>query len=108
MTALQVLAFFACVALASSIQSITGFAIALVLLGLTGLFHLAPLLDAANVATVLSLASAAIALRSGRRSIDFYALRATVAVSVFCVPLVVALLAWLHSIVVTALRVLLG
>jgi uncharacterized protein len=108
MTAWQVAAFLACVAVASWTQSITGFAIALIILGLTGLFQLAPLPDAANVATVLSLASAAVALRNARRSIDWPALRSTVSGSVLGVPVGVVLLAWLHSNVVTLLRVLLG
>jgi uncharacterized protein len=108
MTAAQIAAFLACVAVASCTQAITGFAIALVLLGLTGLFQLAPLPDAANVATVLSLASAAIALRSPRRLVDWRALRATVTGTVVGVPLGLTLLGWLHANVVMVLRLLLG
>jgi uncharacterized membrane protein YfcA len=108
MTAWQVAAFLACVVAASCTQSVTGFALSLVLLGLTGLFHLAPLPDAANVATVLSLATGLTALRSGRRAVDWPALRATVAGTVVGVPLGVLLLGWLHSNVVVLLRVLLG
>lgn len=108
MTVLQALAFLVCVAVASCTQAITGFAISLVLLGLTGLFQLAPLPDAANVAAVLSLASAATALRSARRQVDWGALRATVSGTVVGVPLGVALLAWLHANVVMVLRLLLG
>ncbi|MBK6007886.1 sulfite exporter TauE/SafE family protein [Ramlibacter ginsenosidimutans] len=108
MTGWQLGGFLLCVVVASCTQAITGFAIALVLLGLTGLFQLAPLPDAANVATVLSLASAAIALRSARRLVDWRALRATVSGTVVGVPLGVALLAWLHANVVMALRLLLG
>ena len=108
MSALQFAAFLLCVAVASCTQAITGFAMALVLLGLTGLFGLAPLPDAANVATVLSLASAAVALRGTRRSVDWQALRSSVAGSVLGVPLGVLLLAWLHANVVTLLRLLLG
>ena len=48
MTAWQFVAFLACVALASSLQNITGFALALILLGLTGLFNLAPLVMIAD------------------------------------------------------------
>jgi uncharacterized protein len=108
MTAVQLAAFLVCVAVSSCTQAITGFAIALVLLGLTGLFQLAPLPDTANVATVLSLASAAIALRGPRRLVDWRALRATVTGTVVGVPLGVTLLGWLHANVVMVLRLLLG
>jgi uncharacterized membrane protein YfcA len=108
LSAWQVAAFLACVVAASCTQSITGFALSLVLLGLTGLFQLAPLPDAANVATALSLATGIIALRSGRRAVDWPALRATAVGTVVGVPLGVLLLGWLHANVVVLLRVLLG
>jgi hypothetical protein len=96
------------VALATCAQSITGFAMALILLGLTSLFELAPLPDVANVATVLSLASAAIALRGARGSLDWAVWKPTVSGSVFGYGAGVALLAWLSANVVTVLRLLLG
>jgi hypothetical protein len=104
----QFAAFLGCVALATCAQSITGFAMALILLGLTSLLELAPLPDVANVATVLSLASAAIALRGTRRSLDWAIWRPTVSGSVFGYGAGVALLAWLNANVVTVLRLLLG
>jgi len=108
MTAWQFVAFLACVALASSLQNITGFALALILLGLTGLFNLAPLPDVANVATVLALANAAIQLRGTRKSLRWAVWRDTVSGSVFGVAAGVALLAWLSANVVMVLRLLLG
>lgn len=108
MQAWQFAAFLACVALATAAQSITGFALALILLGLTGLFELAPLADAANVATVLSIASAAVALRGTRRALEWSVWKPTVAGSVFGVAAGVALLAWLSANVVVLLRLLLG
>ncbi|HET8748806.1 MAG TPA: TSUP family transporter [Ramlibacter sp.] len=108
MTAWQFVAFLACVALASSLQNITGFALALILLGLTGLFELAPLPDVANVATVLSLANAALQLRGTRKSLQWGVWRDTVTGSVFGVAAGVALLAWLSVNVVLVLRLLLG
>lgn len=108
MTAWQFTAFLLCVALASSLQNITGFALALILLGLTGLFDLAPLPDAANVATVLSLANAAMQLRGTHKSLQWKAWRDTVTGSVFGVAAGVALLAWLSANVVMVLRLLLG
>jgi hypothetical protein len=104
----QFAAFLGCVALATCAQSITGFAMALILLGLTSLLELAPLPDVANVATVLSLASAAIALRGTHRSLDWAIWRPTVSGSVFGYGAGVALLAWLNANVVTVLRLLLG
>jgi len=107
MTALQVAGFLLCVVVATVAQSVTGFALALILLGLTGLFELAPLAEVANAATVMSLSTAAVALRT-RRAVDMPILRATLAGSVIGVPAGVALLAWLSTNVVMGLRLLLG
>lgn len=103
----QIAAFALCVVIASITQSITGFAMALVLLGLTSLFHLVPLPDVANVAMVLGIASAPVALR-GAHDMDLRILRSTVTGSVFGVAVGVVLLAWLSGNVVTVLRLLLG
>ena len=108
MTAWQLAGFLACVALASTAQSITGFAMALILLGLTSLFELAPLPEMANVATVLSLASAAVALRHTGRTLDRAMVIGTVQGSVAGVAAGVVLLAWLNTNVVLLLRLLLG
>jgi len=108
MTGWEVAGFLLCVAIATCAQSITGFALALILLGLTGLFELAPLADVANVATVMSLFTAAIALRGTHGSLDWPIVRATFTGSVVGVAVGVALLAWLSSNVVMALRLLLG
>ncbi len=108
MSAWEVAGFLLCVAVATCAQSITGFALALILLGLTGLFELAPLADVANVATVMSLFTAVIALRGTHGSLDWPILRWTVAGSVVGVAIGVALLAWLSANVVLALRLLLG
>lgn len=108
MSAWQFAGFLLCVALASYAQNITGFALALILLGLTGLFELAPLPDAANVATVLSIASASIALRGARRGVDWTVWRPTVLGSVFGTAAGVVLLAWLSANVLMFLRLLLG
>lgn len=104
----QFLGFLLCVAIASFTQGITGFALALILLGLTGLFDLAPLTDAANVATVLSIANAVVALRGTSRKVDWSLWRPTVVGSVFGTVVGVALLAWLSANVVVLLRLLLG
>jgi uncharacterized membrane protein YfcA len=108
MSGWQVAGFLAVVALATCAQSITGFALALILLGLAGLFELAPLADVANVATVISLASAAVVLRGARKHVDAQILRPTVTGSVIGIGVGVALLGWLSANVVLLLRLLLG
>lgn len=102
------LAFLACVALATAAQNLTGFAFALILVGLSGVFDLMPLPDAVNVAGALSLASAAVSLRGRTASIDRPALLCTAAGSLVGVGLGVLLLGWLSANVVDLLRVLLG
>lgn len=104
----QAALFLGCVALATAAQALTGFAFALILLGLAGVLDLAPLPDVANVATVLSLATAAIALRGQRRLVDMAMLRGTVAGMLVGVAGGVVLLGWLSANVVLVLRVLLG
>lgn len=108
MTAAHVAGYLACVVLASAAQALTGFAQSLILLGLVGLFNLAPLPDVANVCTVLSLASAAVALRGPHKAVDWKILRSTAVGTVIGVPAGVALLAWLDANVVMLLRLLLG
>lgn len=68
MTAWQTALFLLCVALATCAQNLSGFAFALILLGLAGLLELAPL---ANVATVLALANALVALRERSSATSF-------------------------------------
>jgi uncharacterized protein len=108
MSGWEIAGFLLCVVVATSAQGITGFALALILLGLTSLFELAPLPDVANAATVLSLANAAIALRGSRKSVDAVIWRTTVVGSLFGVAAGVALLTWLSANVVLVLRLLLG
>jgi hypothetical protein len=109
MTAWQFAGFLLCVGVASCAQSITGFAQSLILLGLTSLFDLAPLPEMANVAMVMSLASAAVAIHAAPPgSLDRPVMRATVSGSLFGVAAGVGLLAWLNANVVFVLRLLLG
>jgi uncharacterized protein len=108
MLAWQLGAFVLIVGVATFAQSLTGFAMALILLGLSGLLDVAPLADIANVATILSLVSAAVALRSTHSGVDWRILRATVVGTVIGVSAGVALLGWLQANVVVVLRLLLG
>jgi hypothetical protein len=108
MTGWQIALFLLCAALATCAQTLTGFAFALVLLGLAGMFHLAPLPDLANVATVLALANAAMALRGSARTLDFAAFRDIAIGSALGVATGLLLLDWLSANTVIALRLLLG
>ncbi|MGV3494698.1 MAG: TSUP family transporter [Ramlibacter sp.] len=108
MAAWQVVAFLAAAAVATATQNITGFAMVLVLLGLTGLFDLVPLREAANAATVLSLVNAAVALRGHKHAVDWPTVRSTGLGTVVGVAAGVALLAWLSENAVLVLRLLLG
>jgi len=108
MTGWQIAAFLACVAVASSAQRMTGFALALILLGLTSVFELAPLPDVANVAMVLSLVNSIMVLRTAHRWVDWSMLRGTAWGSAAGVTLGVALLGWLDDGLVVVLRLLLG
>lgn len=108
MTGWEIAGYLACVAVAVAAQCLTGFALALILLGLTSLFELASLADVANVATVLSLANGYMALRGPKRYVDGPILKTTASGTVVGVAAGVALLAWLSANVVLGLRVLLG
>lgn len=108
MTLLQAALFLLCVALATCAQSLSGFAFALVLLGLAGLLELAPLADLANVATVLALANALVALRGAHRQLDVPAFRDITLGGIAGILLGVVLLGWLSVNVTLALRLLLG
>lgn len=108
MTAWQIALFLLCVALATCAQNLSGFAFALILLGLAGLLDLAPLADLANVANVLGLANAFVALRRSGRTMDALAFRDLAQGSFVGILAGVLLLGWLSSSITLALRVLLG
>jgi uncharacterized protein len=108
MSGWELAGFVLCVVIATCAQSITGFALALILLGLTSLLEIATLADIANVATVMSLSTAAVALRGSRKHLQHDIFRPTVLGSLFGVAAGVALLAWLSANVVLVLRLLLG
>lgn len=58
------LLFFAIVALASFCQNLTGFAFGLILVGLVGALSLMPIGEAANAATIMSIANGAVYMRT--------------------------------------------
>ncbi|MBK8072935.1 MAG: TSUP family transporter [Ramlibacter sp.] len=108
MSGAQVALFIAFVVVATLAQGLTGFAFVLVLLGLAGLFQLAPVTDLANVATTLAVLGAAAMLRTSLRHVDRTAYREAVAGSAPGVLAGVLLLQWLSANVMTVLGVLLG
>jgi len=108
MTASTVLLFLASVGVAAYCQNLTGFAFALLLLGMVGAFGLMPIPDAANVASVLSLVNAWAYWRYNRVCFDWELLRPVLASSLLGVLAGVVLLEWLSTNAVTTLRLLLG
>lgn len=102
------LLFVACVALATWVQNLTGFAFALILLGLVSGLQLASVADTANAATVLSLVNAAICFRAHRVSPPWQLMRPAMLPSVLGVLAGVLWLGWLSGHAVHWLRALLG
>lgn len=102
------LAFASCVALATFVQNLTGFAFGLVLLGLVSVLHLASVSDAANAATLLTLANAASYFRLNRLQPQWRVVQPAIVPSLVGVACGVTLLAWLSSNATQALRGLLG
>ena len=100
--------FIACVALATCIQNMTGFAFGLVLLGLVAMFKLVPIVDAANAATVLTLVNAVSFFRLHKLQPQWRVMKPSILPSLLGVAAGVALLAWLSGNAVQALRGLLG
>ncbi|UKI08294.1 hypothetical protein [Variovorax paradoxus] len=107
MSGAQVALFIAFVVVATLAQGLTGFAFVL-LLGLAGLFQLAPVTDLANVATTLAVLGAAAMLRTSLRHVDRTAYLEAVAGSAPGVLAGVMLLKWLSANVMTVLGVTLG
>lgn len=109
MTTLQVHAVFALfVAIAVYAQSLTGFALALVLLGLVGLTDLVPLPDAINAVTVLIVVNAAVFLYKRRPLRIEPAIKPAVIASIGGTLVGMALLGFIAAHALHALRALLG
>lgn len=102
------LLFFCCVALSAWVQGLTGFAFSLVLLGLSSLLQLAPIADAANAATLLSLSNGLAYFHQNGFSPERQTLRRLLPAGMLGLLLGVLLLAWLSSQAVDLLRALLG
>lgn len=90
-------------------QTVTGFALGLILLGLVGLFDLIPLPDAANVATVLGIVNAATFFLRRRGTARFEpALTPAVLMSLLGTLAGIALLTYLATNAYQVLRMILG
>lgn len=100
--------FLLFVVIAVCVQNITGFALALVLLGLVGASDLLPLTDAVNVVTVISLVNAAVFL-AHRRALHLQrSMWPTLGASLLGTVLGVLLLGWIAGAAYEWLRLLLG
>ena len=104
----SVAAFVVCVAVASYAQNLTGFAFALLLLGMVSVLDVATIADAANAAMVLSLVNAWTYFYISREPIPWKVLRPAMGGSVVGVVAGVTLLAWLSGASLIVLRMLLG
>lgn len=100
--------FLLFVAFAVYVQNLTGFALALVLLGLVGATDLLPLLDAVNVVTVLGLVNAGVFLWRRRALHLDRVLWPVLGASLVGTVLGVLLLDWIAGSAYQALRALLG
>lgn len=101
-------AFVGCVAVATYVQNLTGFAFGLILLGLVSVLRLASVPDAANAATLLTLANTVSYLRLHPLQPQWRVVTPAIVPSLLGVAAGVALLAWLSSNAALALRGLLG
>lgn len=108
MSSATYLLFAFCVALATYVQNLSGFAFSLILLGLVGVLRLASIHDAANAATVLTLANAAVYFRQRGLKPEWRVMKPAIPASWLGVALGVAALHWLSAHAVDALRMLLG
>lgn len=102
------IAFVGCVAIATYVQNLTGFAFGLILLGLVSVLRLASVPDAANAATLLTLANTVSYLRLNPLKPQWRVVKPAILPSLLGVAGGVALLAWLSSNAALALRGVLG
>lgn len=108
MSGLHIAGYLACVLLAGYVQNLTGFAFGLVLLGLGGVFHLAPIATLTHVVSVLTLASALVRFRHQRPQVEAATLGPLLGYSLVGVALGAWLLNWLSDQALGLLRLLLG
>jgi uncharacterized membrane protein YfcA len=102
------LLFFAIVALASFCQNLTGFAFGLILVGLVGALSLMPIGEAANAATIMSIANGAVYMRTHPFKPDWTLLKPMLVSSFVGVLIGVGTLSLLSSHALAGLSLTLG
>jgi uncharacterized membrane protein YfcA len=102
------LLFFAIVALASFCQNLTGFAFGLILVGLVGALSLMPISEAANAATIISIANGLVYMRTHPFKPDWTLLKPMLVSSLIGVLIGVGMLSLLSSHAVAGLSLTLG
>lgn len=102
------LLFVAFVAIAVYAQSVTGFALALILLGLVGLFNVVSLSDATNAVTVLIIVNAVMFFVRRRGAHVERAIVPAVVANLLCTLVGMGVLAFLAANAYEVLRMLLG
>lgn len=100
--------FLLCVAVATYVQTLTGFAFGLVLLSLVATFKLASVADAANTASVLTLVNALAFFRTERQAPPWRQMRPALITSLLTVMLGVLMLGWMHDHAASWLETALG
>lgn len=105
---MSLIGFLLCVVVAAYAQTLTGFALGLILLSIATAFDLASISDAANTAMVLSLISAYSFFRVDRRPPPWRLIRPALISSLCSVVLGVALLLWLSTNAAQSLKIVLG
>lgn len=104
----QILSFAGLVLVAAYVQTVSGFALGLIVMGAVGALHLAPIAFTALVVSALSLVNVVSALWGRWHDVDRRILRTAAAAMVPAVLGGLALLDWLQSAWVDGLRGLLG
>lgn len=108
MSPLEHLAFIACAVLATVAQSVSGFALGLLLIGMVEVFGLAPLADVSVAVSILTCINALFTLRPGSPRLPAAQLRPLLLASLLCVPLGALALTLLAKGEVAVLKLALG
>ncbi len=102
------LIFWLCAAVAAWVQSITGFALGLILMSSVGLMRLMPLAEAAVITSILVIVNTALILSRSWRLLERWPLALILAGAVPALPLGFALLGWMQNSALGLLQLLLG
>ena len=100
--------FMACVAVATFAQNLTGFAFAMILLGVTSVFDVASVADSANASMILTMFNTWTYFRLYKVRPPWALMRPALVAGAVFVLVGLVLLAWLSSTTVQGLRCLLG